>query len=97
MVGQHLGWIEFRRDLPLNPAIVECPIVGRTPTRWSFISQSTRSGERTNVRYYCCYQIILQARLVRGNRLVAFNPTTSSNLTKLHGSAGSSLCDVWEL
>ena len=34
-VGQHLGWIEFRRELPLNPAVVECPVVGKTPTtRW---------------------------------------------------------------
>jgi hypothetical protein len=25
MVGQYLGWIEFRRETPLSPVIVECP------------------------------------------------------------------------
>jgi hypothetical protein len=25
MVGQHLGWMEFRRETPLSPVIVECP------------------------------------------------------------------------
>ena len=31
--ANNLGWIEFRRELPLNQAIVECPIVGRALTR----------------------------------------------------------------
>jgi hypothetical protein len=26
MVGQYLGWIEFRRETPLSPVIVECPV-----------------------------------------------------------------------
>ena len=26
MVGQYLGWIEVRRETPLSPVIVECPV-----------------------------------------------------------------------
>jgi hypothetical protein len=51
--GLSLGGKAGSREIPLNQAIVECPIVGRarrTLTLYAWV--------RTNNRYYCCYQII---------------------------------------
>lgn len=53
-------WIEIRRETPLNPAIVECPLLGVR----SLAEASTGPGKSTSPRYYCCYRIIPQARLV---------------------------------
>ena len=54
--GTNLGWIEFRGEIPLNPAVVErVPLLGDLSLAGKFSRQGL---ERTNSRYYCCYQIM---------------------------------------
>jgi len=43
--GTNLGWIEFRGEIPLNPAVVERPVVGRPLTRWKIQSARLRAHQ----------------------------------------------------
>ena len=74
--GTNLGWIEFRGEIPLNPAVVERPVVGRPLTRWKIQFARLRTHQHSLL-------LLLSNnaadRVCPDERLVScsFNPITS--------------------